>query len=225
MLLIINPSKRITRSISETFYFMGILSYGATPQEGLSEISELYRAVLIVYPEEFPDITDYIQRLKRYKSNIPIFAICTEETSLLYSDIFDGVFPRNIFSPALAKNIIEFANEKKYAKIGDYRLAGINASIDLPTINYFYRTVKLTKTETMILRFLMRSYPLPMKSKTILKYAFRPSRAPDSSVIKTYVSIMNKKFEKDLDKRMITLVPKEGYLILTAEYLYKGKLV
>ena len=73
MLLIINPSKKVARSVSETFYYMGILSYGATASEGLSEISSLYRAVLIISPEDFPDIVDYIARLKGYKSDIPIY--------------------------------------------------------------------------------------------------------------------------------------------------------
>ncbi len=225
MLLIINPSKKVSRSVCETLYYMGILSYGATPPEGLSEISALYKAVLIISPEEFPDIADYITRLKRYKSDIPIFGVCGKEHAVIYKDIFDEVFSKPTFSASLAKKIIFYANRNKYAKIGDYRLAGIDASIDCPSPAYFSNKVKLTKTETMILRFLMRSYPLAMKSTDILKYAFRPTRRPEPASVRTHISSINKKFETQAKRRMITQVPHEGYLILTPEYVAKGKLL
>ena len=58
MLLIISQSKKTAKSIADTFYYMSILAYGANPHEALSEISELYRAVLIIKPTEFADIND-----------------------------------------------------------------------------------------------------------------------------------------------------------------------
>lgn len=225
MLLIINPSKKITRSVSETFYYMGILSYGATPTEGLSEISALYRAVLIISPEDFPDVSDYVKRLKAYKADIPIFAVCGKENSYIFADIFDEVFAKPTFSASLAERIISHANKRKFARIGDYRLAGLDASADFPVPLYFDSKVRLTKTETMILRYLIRSYPLPVNSTNILKYAFRPSRAPESASVRTHISIINKKFEDQAQRRMITLIPHEGYMILTPELVAKGKLL
>ena len=71
MLLIISQSKRLAKSVQETFYYMSILSYGATPHEALSEVSGLYRAVLIINPESFPDINDYVLRLKSYNTALP----------------------------------------------------------------------------------------------------------------------------------------------------------
>lgn len=225
MLLIINPSKKLARGVSDTFYYMGILSYGATPTEALSEISQLYRAVLIIYPSELADAKDYVDRLRSYKGDIPIFAISAEEGCAKYEDIFDRVFASPIFSPALAEKIVEYANQNEYAGIGDYRLAGFNASWDHLGISCFSRKLRLTKTEAMILRYLIRSYPLPVNAESILKHAFRPGRAPEAASIRTHISGMNKKFESIFERKMITLVPHKGYIILTPEFISKEKIV
>lgn len=223
MLLIINSSKKLARSVSDTFYYMGILSYGATPSEALSEISTLYRAVLIVSPEELPDAMDYVTRLKSYNSDIPIFAVCNQDYSVKYLDIFDRIFTKTVYTPALSQKIVEYANQNQYVKIGDYRLAGINASWDHLGVSCFARKLKLTKTETMILRFLIRSYPLPVNAQSILKYAFRPGRTPEAASIRTHVSVINKKHAALFDRKLITLMQHEGYIIYTPELIAKEK--
>ena len=218
MLLIISQNKKLARSISDTFHYMSILSYAASPHEALSEVSALYRAVLIINPEGFPDVNDYVVRIKSYKSDIPVFALTEDTPPPHYPDIFDGVFTRAHFTPALAEKIIDFANENNRARIGDYYLAGFDASSSTVGVNYFYTKVNLTKTEAMILRYLIRSYPIPQRADNILKYAFKPSRAPEPSSIRTHLSIMNKKLEGSIGRRMIILDPGKGYVIATPEY-------
>ena len=225
MLLIISQNKRIARSVSETFYYMSILSYAATPHEALSEVSDLYRAVLILNPESFPDINDYVGRIKSYKSDIPIFAITGSEAPSFYPDVFDATFVKPSFTAALAERIIGYANKNNVAKIGDYYLAGFDASSHTVGVNYFYTKVGLTKTEAMILRYLIRSYPVPQTADKILKYAFKPSRAPEAASVRTHLSLMNKKFEETIGRRMIALEPHRGYIILTPEYIKKQKSV
>lgn len=218
MLLIISQNKKIARSVQETFHYMSILSYGATPHEALSEVSDLYRAVLIINPETFPDINDYVGRIKSYKSDLPRFAITECEAPSYYPDIFDGCFSKPSFTPALAEKIIDYANRNNLAKIGDYYLAGFDASSHTVGVYYFYTKVGLTKTEAMILRYLIRSYPAPQSAEKILKYAFKPSRAPEAASIRTHLSIMNKKFENTIGRKMISLEPHRGYIIMTPEY-------
>lgn len=218
MLLIISTNKKIARSVSDTFHYMSILSYAASPHEALSEISEMYRATLIINPESFPDINDFVVRLKSYKSDIPVFAISEKEAPPHYPDIFDGIFTKNVFTPALAGKIIEYANRNNYAKIGDYYLAGFDASSTTVGVNYFDTRVSFTKTEAMILRYLIRSYPMPQSAESILKYCFRPSRSPEAASIRTHISLMNKKLEEATGRKMIILEPGQGYLISTPEY-------
>lgn len=224
MLLIISQNKKIARSVQETFHYMSILSYGATPHEALSEVSDLYRAVLIINPESFPDINDYVGRIKAYKRDIPIFAVTENEAPSNYPDIFDGCFVKPGFTPALAEKIIDYANKNELAKIGDYYLCGFDASSHTVGVYFFYTKVGLTKTEAMILRYLIRSYPNPQSADSILKYAFKPTRIPEASSIRTHLSIMNKKFEKSIGRKMITMEPHRGYVILTPEYI-KAKMM
>ena len=218
MLLIISQSKRNARSVSDTFYFMSILSYGATPHEALSEISDLYRAALIINPESFPDINDFVSRIKIYKSDLPVFALTDSEPTSFFPDLFDGIFTKSSLTPALAERIISHANETNRARIGHYHLAGFDASSDLLGVKYFYSKIDLTKTEAMILRYLIRSYPIPQSPKSILKYAFRPSRAPEVTSIRTHISLMNKKISSVAGRKMIISLPHKGYMILTPEY-------
>lgn len=221
MLLIISQSKKNAKAVSEAFHYMSILSYGATPHEALSEISNLYRAILILDPASFPDIADYVNRIRSYHSSIPLFALIGNREALRYSELFDACFTQSSFTPALAEKIISFANENNLASIGSYHLGGFDASSKTVGVYYFYTKIDLTKTEAMILRYLIRSYPQPKKTDNILKYAFRPSRAPEPSSIRTHLSLINKKLEKAIGKRMIGFEPGRGYVVLTPEYLMK----
>ena len=204
---------------------MSILSYAATPHEALSEVSDIYRAALLINPESFPDVNDYVGRLKSYKSDLPVYAITSDEPPSYYPDIFDATFVKPGFTPNLAAKIIEHANTNNMARIGDYYLAGFDASNHTVGVYYFHTKLPLTKTEAMILRYLIRSYPVPKKADSILKYAFKSSRTPEVSSIRTHLSLMNKKFEESIGRKMISLEPGQGYVILTPEYVYNKKSV
>lgn len=225
MILIISQSKKTAKSVAEAFHYMSILSYGATPHEALSEISNLYRAVLIINPDAFPDIIDYVNRIKSYKSDLPIFAILDDETAPYYPDLFEACFSRSISTTSIASKIISYSKENNRKSIGDYYLAGFDASSHTVGVYYFHTKLPLTKTETMILRYLIRSYPVPQKSNNILRYAFKSSRTPEPSSIRTHLSLMNKKFEETIGRKMISLEPGQGYVIPTPEYVYNKKSV
>lgn len=223
MLLIISPSKKNARCVAEAFHYMSILSYGTTPHEALSEISTLYRAVLILNPDAFADILDYVNRIRSYKSDIPIYALVDGEIAPHYYDLFDVCFTRSTSTAVMASKIISCAKENGLLSIGEYYLAGFDASCNTVGVYYFNTRLSLTKTEAMILRYLIRSYPIPQNAKSILKYAFKSSRTPELSSIRTHLSLMNKKFEESIGRKMISLEPSKGYIILTPEYLYNKK--
>ena len=224
MLLIISKSKKISSEIAQTFRYMSILAYGATPTEALSEVSGLYRAALIINPLELGDTGDYIRRIKSYKRDLPIFAVTDEEFDSALLGQFDAVFRKPMFSPSLAQKIIEFANEHSRARIGDYRLAGIDASSDRVGVTYFDKRARLTKTEAMILRYLIRSYPLPQSSDSILKHVFKSSRMPEAASVRTHISLMNKKLEPITERKLIVSIAGEGYIVMTPEYALQGEL-
>ena len=222
MVLIINSSKRKARAIGDIFYYMGIPSYAATPDEALSEISCLYRAALVIDPEDLPDTESFIEKLRSYSSLMPVFAI-TDSISDRYRGLFDMVLPSDIYSSKLVEEIVRFQKQRSLPLTSQYKLAGIDASCDTETVSVFDRSVAFTNTETMILRYLIISYPIPQDSKSILRYAFKPLRKPEPTSIRTHVSVMNKKFRETRGKNLIVAVPSEGYVISTPEVLKSFK--
>ena len=216
MILIIDTTKKNARALSDMFYHMGILANGLTPSEALSEISLIYRAVLIMNPNSLPDKRDYMKRLHSYASEIPCFAI-TDEPDETDRQIFDDVVGGGLYASRIYSRVLEFSKERGIRPPGKYRIAGIDCSCDLNIPVYFTEALPFTRTENMILRVLIRTYPNPMKAKAILKYAFRPSKIPDISNVRTHISVMNKKFREITGRNLITLEIGEGYRILTPE--------
>lgn len=218
MILVISTSKKNARALSDMFYYMGILASGHTPTEALSEISTAYRAVIVLNPATLPDKRDFLQRIRSYTLSVPCFAV-TSEPDEIDRMIFDDVLGGSVYAPKIYSKIIEYSEAHRLPKPGKYKIAGIDASCDLSTSTYFTHSLKFTRTENMILRAMIRIYPNPMRAKEILKYAFRPSKLPDISNIRTHISVMNKKFREITERNLIILEPGKGYLILTPEIM------
>ena len=217
MLLIISKSKKEARAMAEMFHYMGIISHGATPVEALSEISNLYNAVIIINPDVLSSPDDFCRRLRSYAS-VPIFAVA-ENCTVADSIIFDGIIKRTSYASSIFKFISEYAYSNSLRSPGDYKLAGIDAAVDISIPMYFNKPLPFTKTETMILRTLIATYPTPKPPQDILKYAFKESKTPELSNIRTHISVMNKKFREITGRNIITLSVGEGYRILTPELI------
>ena len=218
MVLIIDTSKRTAESISDIFYYMGILSKAATPKEALSEISPIYKAVLISNPDTFPDIEDYVDRLSSY-AQLPLFSISDNPRSPLLGHLFDKNYHNSVYSSSLATDIMRIQSERSLSPIGTYRLAGIDASCDLAKVTALNDVIPFTKTEVMILRYLIASYPEAQSPKNILKYAFKQNRKPEITSIRTHISLMNKKFRGIRGKNLVISIPEKGYVISTPEIM------
>ena len=129
MVLVIHNVKRNAQAISDIFYYMGVLSCAATPEEALSEISERYRAVIVMNPEALPDAESFVERLRAYDHKIPIFAI--SDRTAYTNAVFDECFPNDIYSSRLVEEIARFQSERGLPTVSQYRLAGINASCNI----------------------------------------------------------------------------------------------
>ena len=219
MVLIVSTVKKKAQAISDIFYYMGVLSYAATTYEAASEISGVYKAVLVLDPEELPDADNFIEKLRAYNSSIPIFALSDSNNKCCYQKIFDKVFDNDIYSSTIVEQIVAYQSERKQPLTAHYRLAGIDASCYKALVTVFDRSVSFTKTETMMLRYLIASYPAPQDAKSIIKYAFKPSRKPEMASIRTHVSLMNKKFREVRGKNLFVNIPNQGYTVSTPQVL------
>lgn len=217
MLLVISQSKKKAQIISDIFYYMGVVSYAATPREAFSEISGLYRSVLLIDPEELPDEEGFTEKLRSYSSSLPIFAI--SDSNKYNTELYDGCFRNSAYSSTLVEEIVRYQNEHRLPLTAHYRLAGIDASCNIERVTVFDKSTLFTKTETMILRYLIASYPTPQNAKSIIKYAYKPTKKPEIASIRTHISVMNRKFREIAGKNLFANIDKEGYVISTPEIL------
>lgn len=216
MLLIIDKSKSKAETISDMFNFMGILSYGTSADTAISEIYTRHRAIIFIHPEKIGNTPELVRLMKTYSLDASVFAVCSESEMAYGSELnslFDAIFPDNALSSKTLLDIIAYVTDIGKEPLGSYRIAGIEASVQNPYITYFDNPVNLTKTESMILRFLIASYPLPQAARCVLKYAFRSGRIPETSSIRTHISAINRKFKSIMGRSVISFTGGEGYLI------------
>lgn len=221
MLLVIDQHKKNADSVCEMLYYMGILSYGVTPREAISEYTPVYKAILITDPADIPLLEDFVKRLKSYVGNTPIFSLSNPYRAERYKHLFARSFESGTYSSDLAQSIISYALEYGLTPIGNYLLAGIDARCDRGSVAYLGNDLNLTKTQAMILRTLIASYPKELNASQILKYAYRQARLPEPSGIRTHICVINKAFASKYGRSLIAYVSDTGYTVLTPEKIGK----
>ena len=215
MILVIDKNKKNAVSVAEMFFYMGVIAKACTLSETFSEISNKYRAVVLLSTDSYPDAEDFIKRLRAYNVSMPIFAV-GESENINLPDIAT-VFPYSAYASEILSKILKYTADNELPSPGDYKLAGLDLSCDAASPSYFWTPFPLTKTESMIVKYLIRSYPRPTSAEEILKYAYRESRVPESSNVRTHVSVINKKFRELTGRNLIDMTMGIGYSIITPE--------
>ena len=213
MILVISKERKNAQSAVNILYNLGVVSYAETPTAALGEIGIEYRGIIIIRPETIPDLKGYMRKLRAYSGEAPVFAISDSTEEL--TELFDGVYKIGVHCARLVSEMSALAAARGAAVVGVYSAWAIDASADLENVLVFGNPIELTKTEKMILRYLIRSYPTPKKPSKIIKYSFRHGRAPLETSIRTHISKMNRKFRELTGKNLITAYGTQGYVILT----------
>ena len=212
MILIISRSMKTGNALADAFKYMGIVARAETPHKATSEISPLYRLVIIVDPEDLPDEREYVKGLRSYLSTVPIMALADKDLS--DPSLYELAERKSTTASGLYKSIRAFFDTSRRLPPGEYLLGGLDASAGSRFVTNLSTVIPLTKTESMVLRTLIRAYPIPMKPQQILKYAFSQSKRPDPTSIRTYVCAINKKFNKRFERKLVISLD-GGYVILT----------
>ena len=214
MILIINKSKKDGNALADAFRYMGIVTRAETPHGATNEISTLYRLVILVDPETLLDEREYVRNLRSYISNIPFMALTEHE--LKDPEIYDLVASKGLTTAGIYKTIRGFFESTGKFPPGEYMLLGLDASVDSKFVTNFSTVIPLTKTESLILRALIRAYPSTLSPKHLLRYAFSQSKLPDPTSIRTYICSINKKFHHRFARKLVISLD-GGYVILTPE--------
>ena len=207
MILITDTDKTRRDTVAEMFYYMGVLSKAVPPEEVEREISQEYSALLFSSAKETPGAEEISAKV-RGLGMATVVAITDEA-----SDAFDLTFSPGTYAAAIAAAISEHRGMMGLFPLGRYECMGIDASADRSTPSYLGEALPLTRTEAMILRYLIRIYPRPATPGEILRYAFRGSRTPELSSVRTHISIMNKKLRGIIGRALTESNGKGGYLL------------
>ena len=220
MVLVVHRRKAKAKYLADILRFNNVLAYAATPPEALSEISLMYRAVIVLDPEHLPVPREFVERLRRYASTVPIFAIGDNLKDFRDLGVFDGHFKYSCFSARLVWYMAKICKKKKLPCVGEYKAGGLDATCDQKVVHYFFDELPLSKTEAMVLRVLIRAYPRPFTKFQVEKYAFKKSKPPDPQTVKTQICAINRKFRSLIDRPLIIRIPDEGYVLFTPEIKY-----
>ena len=218
MILVVDKSKKRADTVGEILYYMGILSSVKTPKDALCPDTK-YRAIVVIEPGEIINPEQLVKGMRSFYGNIPIIALYKEKEQVSKDADFDAALPFDIYSSVLIKRIAEICISRGLDTPGRYTLMGIDASCNLQRPKLYDTPLPFTKTETMILRFLMLSYPKSQSAKNILKFAYKEKRRPELSGVRTHICIINRKFRELKGRNLIESVPEKGYLILTPSEL------
>ena len=207
MLLILSENKTEAENLSDMMNFMGVLSFAEDIDTGFLEISEIYRAIVILSPEKIKDKEALLAGLLEF--DLPYFFV-GESEGLSARGVY---LPKNLSSSEILEKITEHLKSFGTKAPGEYHLPFIDASINHSDLIYLSKKIELTKTELMIVRSLIKHYKSPLKPSEILKFAFRKRRMPDEASIRTHVSKINKKAMKISGRTLISNCDKNGYVL------------
>lgn len=228
MILFVDKTGRRAKTAAQIFNFMGILATGATPSAAQSEISNRYNTIVIFSPEDITAADELISNLKRLSLGAVIIAVSdvNHNEGIFTIPSFDLLIRGEISSSELYAKIAELRKNYEKPPLGEYKLMGLDASVSNKSLLYFDTPIALTKTELMITRLLIKSYPNPLQAKDILKGAFKPDKLPLLSNVRTHVSIINKKFKGSVGRNLISLSDDRlGYVLATPEQMNEKKLL
>lgn len=214
MILLVSTKIKYAEGLCLDLWYAGVLSHAVKPSEIAAEIGPRYRAAIVLNPHELADTDTFIYKLRSFDPELPVFAISDTPVSEHYTGVFTPGTPANYFMTKIIRS-------DRYANAGQYRLAGLNFSFGSLYTKFFSSPFPLTKTEAMVLKFLMRAYPLHASAKEILTYSFKATRTPEVGAVRTHVSSINRKFQERFGRPLIVSSPGKGYIILTPEYAMK----
>ena len=209
MLLIVDQKPRRGESYADSFHWMGVLALSYKPIEALGKLSPAVGAVLIVEPDTLPDTKDYLSRVRSLCRDIPVFSL--SETPPCDGERFADCFGTSGYTSTYLSRMRDACAKAGRRPVGVYRYGGMDISCTEEAVRYKKQSVRVTKTEAMILRYLFLAFPARVSAEQILGMAYRRDKRPDSATVRAHVCALNRKLSPILGYRAVTSERGEGY--------------
>ena len=209
MILVISSNGKSARALSDMLYHMGVLSFGIDENSFSDKNLNYLKAAVFLEPELLIKKREIAENIKAAKKDaVRLFVGSTEPTD---ENLFDAKLERGAFAAEIYELLSNEARKKGLCPPGKYGVGDFQADSKLPSTIYREAPLPFSKTENMILRAVICAYPEPISAKDILRYAFRNSRLPEISNVRTHICIMNKKFRALFEKPLCELISPLGY--------------
>jgi len=215
MILILSEDACARKTVSDMLYILGVICDEHSTSDEILPSASLYRAVFIALPGE--NIEGYKQFVRRRLGNIPIFTVLDRYSLRDSRSDIEYAFKYGEGIPQILSSVIKICKSRSLPPPCEYKRHGLDASFDLCGVYYNGRLLSLTKTETMIIRALIISYPKPLYASGILTLAFRSSRTPEVANVRTHISVINKKLLFLTGRRFISSNEAGKYILTEAK--------
>ena len=179
-------------TLREMLYFIGILSKKAS---SIKDIRIPLSAISAVILLDAPQDAELAKARRLFDGKI--FRLCDADDKI-------PVLESGALASEMVSNVRDLEIASGTKPVGTYIIGELDASVWRDGVYFHNERISFTKTETMILRSLIALYPCAVGQGELLNLAFRESRAPDVSNIRTHICVMNKKLLAHAQKRLIT---------------------
>ena len=209
MVLVIDRDKDYAEALADIFRFCRIPAYSLHPSEAPAEQKSGYRAILLGRGEEAVEEIGFLRGLREHFEGIPILALCDSPPSVRLYNRADGCIIG--CDGSLPQRLTKAVSALGCVAPDEYRLGRVEILMDGVRRIEDGAYMKISKTETMILRVIASFAPHRIRSEDAVKYASPPLRAPGESVIRTHICALNKRARLILGHGIVDHSPEKGY--------------
>ena len=213
MILVIHTTNYKAQRLAESIKTRGFLAVGVAAKNALKELGPRYRAIIILEPTKIEYMDTLVDGLNNSVFAIPLFTI-GEPSLKIRAEL---KFSPDTSVKDIIKKIAAYLIFYNFLPIGNYRAGGFDASVYTKDTMFLDEQIPLTKTERMILRYIIKSYPVPQPIKEILRVVFPHTKMPQPSNVRAHISNMNEKFCHYIGRQKIKFIKDDGYVLITPE--------
>lgn len=210
MILLIDCDGGTARAAFGFFRYYGIPSERLDSADALLKADKHYSCAVLCGAEHI-DIDGYIKALRTALAEVPILAITDKCASVRIFNRADGCL--TFADGSLPCRINDILIKRGQPSIFEYKREGVSVDASCILSVKGKASLRLTKTEAMLMRLLTDLYPTPISAEYAVACIYPEEKRPAPAVIRTHICAINKQVEELVGLPLIRSVPREGYIL------------